>query len=67
MSRSFKKPVFKDTNRFKNFFKRQANKRARKKELSDGNFYKKVYNQYNINDFTFKEFNREGKEKLIRK
>jgi protein tyrosine/serine phosphatase len=52
MSRSYKKtPICKDNGH--SFEKRQSNKNVRKykKELSNGNLYRKCYNSYNICDY----------------
>jgi len=50
MSRSRKNsPVCKESNNW--FFKRQANKKARKTDISSGGMYKKVYNSYAICDY----------------
>jgi hypothetical protein len=53
MSRSFKKtPIIKD-NTYSKLGKRYANKRVRKYDVDDGNAYRKIYEQYNICDYSF--------------
>jgi hypothetical protein len=53
MSRSFKhNPIIKDDTR-KKFGKKFANKKVRKIDLDSGNSYKKVYQSYDICDYSF--------------
>lgn len=58
MSRSYKKnSIIKDTGNYKQFCKRQANKRVRRTlDISDGNGYRKVYPQWDICDYRWYEF-----------
>lgn len=53
MSRSCKKtPIIKDNRRGRRYFKRLANKRVRRESiLVSGNYYKKVYNSWDIYDY----------------
>lgn len=52
MSRSYRKPVAKETN--KKFFKRVANKKVRRsKIISNNKWYKKLYCSWNISDYRF--------------
>lgn len=54
MSRSFKSnPIIKDNRRGRKKSKRQASKKVRKYkgEISDGQFYKKLYNTWDIYDY----------------
>lgn len=53
MSNSYKKAIFQQSGNYKRFAKRAANKRVRRvdDELSDGTFYKKIYNSWDISDF----------------
>ena len=53
MSRSFKHtPIIKDDT-CKKFGKKYANKKVRKEDVIDGNSYRKLYEQYNICDYSF--------------
>lgn len=53
MSRSYKKtPIIKD-NTYSKFGKKYANKRVRKSDLGNNGNYKKLYEQYDISDFSF--------------
>jgi hypothetical protein len=52
MSRSYRKPYFTETR--KRWAKRKASKAVRRrKDLSDGASYKKVYESWNITDFRY--------------
>lgn len=53
MSRSYKRsPVIKD-DAGKKFGKKYANKRVRHSDIDSGGQYKKVYDSYNICDYSF--------------
>lgn len=53
MSRSFKHvPIIKDGT-CKKYGKRYANKKVRKSDIDNGGAYKKVYESYNICDYSF--------------
>lgn len=63
MSRSYRKPYLKDNtkNGGAKIAKRTANHKVRKtKELANGKSYKKVYNSWNIHDFSFYSPNWKG-------
>ena len=51
MSRSYKKPYRKDKN--DTFAKKQASKKVRKSDISDGSLYKKVYQSWDICDHNY--------------
>lgn len=54
MSRSYKKnPVYTDSTKGRKTQKRWANKKIRryKKYISNGNFYRKIFESYEIHDF----------------
>lgn len=54
MSRSFRHtPMLKDSGRHKWFYKRQANKKVRKTDCSNGKFYKKVFESWDMCDWKF--------------
>jgi len=56
MSRSYKKtPGWADYSKSKRYYKRQSSKKVRRynKELSNGNEYRKLYNSYDICDWTY--------------
>ncbi|HLD75127.1 MAG TPA: hypothetical protein VJB34_09545 [Bdellovibrionota bacterium] len=54
MSRSYKKPWFTDSGRFRKFAKQQANKKVRKAvDVSNGGVYKRFYNSWDICDWKF--------------
>lgn len=62
MSRSYKKtPIVKDNIKTRKYYKRQANKLIRRSPLVfDGNYYRKIYNSWDIYDYvnycTFEEY-----------
>jgi len=65
MSRSYKYPIFTDYNRGS---KQLANRKVRQRvksmfSFSKGNWYRKIFNQYNICEFKF--FPRNENDKLI--
>lgn len=52
MSRSYKKAIIKDENRYKRWHKRQASKKVRRtKHVGNGGNYKRVYPSWDINDY----------------
>lgn len=55
MSRSYRKPIFKDGygSRWKRKEKRYANSVVRRTECYDGGYYKRLYNSWNICDWIF--------------
>lgn len=57
MSRSRKKiGIIKDNGKSKKYWKKQANKKARKVDVPDGGAYKKQYDQYELCDYKFTEW-----------
>ena len=63
MSRSYRKtPIIKDNGKYKQFAKRQANKKVRRESCGNGAEYKKHYDQYSICDWKFKLKNLNKKE-----
>ena len=69
MSRSYKYPIFTDYNKGS---KQIANRKVRKTlkkffSFSKGNWYRKIYNSWNICDYTFFPMNEEQEIKASRK
>lgn len=68
MSRSYKKnPIYKSgTKHWKKFAKKQANKKVRqyKGYIPSGSFYKKLYNSWDIYDYTSRCSYKEYKKQL---
>lgn len=69
MSRSYKYPIFTDYNRGS---KQLANRKVRQKiksmaSFSKGNWYRKIFESYNICDFKFFPMNEEYRKLSIRK
>lgn len=69
MSRSYKKhPGFKDGDRKKRWWKRQANKKIRRtQELDDGKSYRKVYDQWKICDWNWRYYSKSEAKRDIEK
>jgi hypothetical protein len=64
MSRSFKHvPIIKDAT-CKKYGKKYANKKVRKIDIDSGGAYKKVYESYNICDYSFSLFNCDKKDAI---
>ena len=62
MSRSFRHtPILKDNGRHKRFYKQQANKKVRKSDCSNGNFFKKVFDSWTVCDWKFWITNKDKK------
>ena len=54
MSRSYRKtPIIKDNGKYKQFAKRQANKKVRRESCGNGAEYKRHFEQYDICDFYY--------------
>ena len=54
MSRSYRKtPIIKDNGKYKQFAKRQANKKVRHEICGSGAEYKRHFEQYDIYDFYY--------------
>jgi len=69
MSKSYKYPIFKDRNPYN---KKIANRTVRQRlkkfiSFSKGNWYKKIFNQYNICDYKIEPSTEEQKIKASRK
>jgi len=57
MSRTYRKVVnYTDQGRHSQYYKRLSNKKSRKRELPDGNFYKKNFLTYDICDYKFRHY-----------
>lgn len=53
MSRSYKKPYITDNGRHRIAAKKDAVKTMRKKDIYNGNYYKKIYCSWNISDYNW--------------
>lgn len=68
MSRSYKRnPVWKDNNKARQYWKRQASKKVRHSICCSGGMFRKIYDSWNITDFKYRCFNMKNTKKEMSK